>query len=394
MLRLSDLLQGAVFVSRKEKKGEKMKIGDKVRFLNQTGGGIVVGFGKKGWVTVEDEEGFEIPIPERECVVVEENAVASEKKNIQTKDGEKLNIALAYTKSGMGFLCSLANECNYSLLVTYSVQMPQNNPQGPAAYSTLFAGEILPYERKEMFKFGREELSNFSKRVLVRAIPFKRGTGLNKITPAALKPTIEKDFILDPMNLLKDGMYKENDYTPDKSYIIPLVNENLKELPLMQNNEDEKIRQALKEKFQGEAASSTGGTGNNLSGKKENSTKAFINGRWVEMPKAKKKEVEEKALIKTSSSGILEVDLHASALLETTAGMDNTAILKYQIEKFNEAMKAVARRKGQKIVFIHGKGDGVLRKAILTELKTKYPACKWQDASFKEYGYGATMVTV
>ena len=59
-----------------------------------------------------------------------------------------------------------------------------------------------------------------------------------------------------------------------------------------------------------------------------------------------------------------------------------------------EAMKAVLRKKGQRIVFIHGKGDGVLRKAILTELKTKYPACKWQDASFKEYGYGATMITM
>jgi dsDNA-specific endonuclease/ATPase MutS2 len=57
-------------------------------------------------------------------------------------------------------------------------------------------------------------------------------------------------------------------------------------------------------------------------------------------------------------------------------------------------MKTVLRKKGQRIVFIHGKGDGVLRKAILTELKTKYPACRWQDASFKEYGYGATMVTV
>ena len=74
--------------------------------------------------------------------------------------------------------------------------------------------------------------------------------------------------------------------------------------------------------------------------------------------------------------------------------MDNTAILKYQIEKFNEAMKSVLRKKGQRIVFIHGKGDGVLRKAILTELKVKYPQCRWQDASFKEYGYGATMVTV
>ena len=372
-----------------------MKIGDKVRFLNQTGGGIVVGFGKKGWVTVEDEEGFEIPVPERECVVVEENAVALEKKNIQTKDGEKLNVALAYSKAGAGFVCSIANECNYSMLVTYTVSNGNRTGNAPAEHYTLYAGEILPYERKEMFKFGREELNDFSKKVLVRAIPFKRGTGIKKIAPAALKPVIEKDFILDPMNLLKDGMYRENDYTPDKAYIIALVNENVKELPLLQNDEDEKLRQALKEKFLGEAQTSVaGGMGNNSSGRKDTSGKAFINGKWVEVAKGKKDEVEEKALIKTSSNGILEVDLHASALLETTAGMDNTAILKYQMEKFNEAMKAVLRKKGQRIVFIHGKGDGVLRKAILTELKAKYPACKWQDASFKEYGYGATMVTV
>ena len=35
----------------------------------------MIGFNKKGWATVEDEDGFEIPVPERECVVVEENAV-------------------------------------------------------------------------------------------------------------------------------------------------------------------------------------------------------------------------------------------------------------------------------------------------------------------------------
>ena len=363
-----------------------MKIGDRVRFLNQTGGGIVIGFNKKGWATVEDEDGFEIPVPEKECVVVEENAVAAEKKNIQTKDGEKLNVALAYTKAGQDFVCSIANECNYNMLVTYTVSATGVNQA--TQYSTMYAGEILPYERKEMFKFGREELNDFSKRVLVRLVPFKRGTGIKKTTQHTLKPIVEKDFILDPMNLLKDGMYRENDYTPCKSYIITLVNENLKELPLLQNDEDEKLRQALKEKFLGDTQR------DNSSGRKDTAGKAFINGKWVEVSKTRNDEVEDKALIKTASNGILEVDLHASALLETTAGMDNTAILKYQMEKFNEAMKAVLRKKGQRIVFIHGKGDGVLRKAILTELKTKYPACKWQDASFKEYGYGATMVTV
>lgn len=52
------------------------------------------------------------------------------------------------------------------------------------------------------------------------------------------------------------------------------------------------------------------------------------------------------------------------------------------------------RNKGQKIVFIHGKGDGILKNAILKELSSKYKSAYYQDASFREYGYGATMVTI
>ncbi len=48
-----------------------MKIGDKVRFLNEVGGGVVVSFTGSGTVNVRDEDGFEIPMLMRECVVVE-----------------------------------------------------------------------------------------------------------------------------------------------------------------------------------------------------------------------------------------------------------------------------------------------------------------------------------
>ena len=48
-----------------------MKIGDKVRFLNEIGGGIVKGFRGKDIVLVEDSDGFDIPMPIRECVVIE-----------------------------------------------------------------------------------------------------------------------------------------------------------------------------------------------------------------------------------------------------------------------------------------------------------------------------------
>jgi hypothetical protein len=36
-----------------------MKIGDKVRFLSETGGGVVAGFQGKGIVLVEDKDGFQ-----------------------------------------------------------------------------------------------------------------------------------------------------------------------------------------------------------------------------------------------------------------------------------------------------------------------------------------------
>jgi dsDNA-specific endonuclease/ATPase MutS2 len=88
------------------------------------------------------------------------------------------------------------------------------------------------------------------------------------------------------------------------------------------------------------------------------------------------------------------VDLHIHELLDTTAGLSNTDMLNVQLREFNRVMTDNLKFKGQKIVFIHGKGEGVLRQAVLQELKKKYPRCQSQDASFREYGFGATQVTI
>ena len=93
-------------------------------------------------------------------------------------------------------------------------------------------------------------------------------------------------------------------------------------------------------------------------------------------------------------NGIIEIDLHINELLDNVNGMSHTEMLNYQLDKFREVMNLYKNKREQRIVFIHGKGEGVLRQAILTELKRRYPQCKVQDASFREYGYGATMVTI
>ena len=78
---------------------------------------------------------------------------------------------------------------------------------------------------------------------------------------------------------------------------------------------------------------------------------------------------------------IIEIDLHIGELLDDTHGMSNSEILNYQLDKFREVMNQYKNKREQRLVFIHGKGDGVLRKALLDELKRKYSTCRTQDAS-------------
>lgn len=90
----------------------------------------------------------------------------------------------------------------------------------------------------------------------------------------------------------------------------------------------------------------------------------------------------------------LEVDLHAGQLFDSTEGLEAKDILEAQMRKFGEIMDRHIKQKGFKIVFIHGKGNGVLRQEIIKTLKYKYKSCLYQDASFREYGFGATLVTI
>lgn len=61
-----------------------MKIGDKVRFLSEVGGGIVRGFQGKDVALVEGEDGFEIPMLIKECVVIQ-----TDDYNIPLKSAKK-----------------------------------------------------------------------------------------------------------------------------------------------------------------------------------------------------------------------------------------------------------------------------------------------------------------
>ncbi|MDR0865533.1 MAG: DUF2027 domain-containing protein [Candidatus Symbiothrix sp.] len=349
-----------------------MKIGDKVRFLNAVGGGIVRQFKNKELVIVEEEDGFETPVLIRECIVVGESNLqvksASQKavekveippvtekpkeekyEIVEMAGGDRLNVYLAYLPIDIKNLgkCNyeafLVNDSNYYLFFNYMSR--QNN-----AWVSRCNELIEPNTRLFIEEFTKTQLNELEK-VCVQFIAFK------KDKPYSLKNAYSVELRLDAMKFYKLHSFRENDFFEDEALIYPVVTNDSAARELLISASD--LQEAMTQK-------------------------AVID-------LSPKKPVLVK---KDKTPQIIEVDLHIDQLLDTTAGLSNADILNIQLDKFRQVMEENKNKKGQKIVFIHGKGEGVLRNAVLSELKIKHKQCPVQDASFIEYGFGATMVTV
>ena len=158
------------------------------------------------------------------------------------------------------------------------------------------------------------------------------------------------------MKFYKLHSFKENDYFEDDAQVYYITIKDIPEREMLITSED--IQQAIREK---EAPT-----------------------RRPRIQKIAKKDKED----------ILEIDLHINQLLDTTSGMSNKEMLDYQMSKFHEVMNENKNKRNRKIVFIHGKGDGVLKSEIIKAIRKDYKKMDSQDASFQEYGYGATMVII
>ncbi len=379
-----------------------MKIGDKVRFLSEVGGGRVSGFQGKDIVLVEDEDGFEIPTSVRDVVVVEQDDYAmgkmiSAKMEAQQKaeehaatelhqdsrsiksilndhdeqtdmhvdeydaaDGEitfrapvqereggnKLSAYLAFVPVDIKeithtrFETYIVNDSNY--YIHYSYLVAEGN-----AWTLKSVGEVEPNTKLFIEEFGREVLNDMG-RIGVQLTAYK------KDKPFLLKPAIDVQFRIDPVKFYKLHVFEENDFFEQPSLLFTIVDNDEVARPLVVDSK------RLKEQM-------------------------YKDEKIIAHEGKKKRQKDD---------GTLVIDLHADELLETTAGMNAADILHYQLDVFKKTMDENKKKKGQKIVFIHGKGEGVLRHALVHELNYRYKSCTYQDASFQEYGYGATQVTI
>ncbi len=90
---------------------------------------------------------------------------------------------------------------------------------------------------------------------------------------------------------------------------------------------------------------------------------------------------------------VMEVDLHINQLVPSSKGMGNYEILNLQLDVAKRQLEFAMGKKIQKIVFIHGVGEGVLKEELHYFFK-KYGNVKFYDANYQKYGLGATEVYI
>ena len=395
-----------------------MNIGDKVRFLNTTGGGKIAGFQGKDLVLVCDDDGFEIPTLRSEIVVVETDNYNLVRKPVPSKErastSESDGLSHTSIKAALAAHAAAANggengapeeelledesepadkeitfqprplerrgadQVNFYIgfLPVDSRALSQTEfevylindsnlyvrflllTQEGEQYSLRHEGLVLPNQKLLLDTIGHADLPQWE-RLTFQLLAYKTDK------PFALKSPQNITLRVDGTKFYKLHSFAASDFFNDPALVRPLVSEDRPAQSV--SIAAETVEEAL--------------------------ITPEVVRQSAERPKQEPARVMDKS-VTLDRNAIVEVDLHADVLLDSTRGLTPTDILMMQIKAFHDTMRQYAKDKGRRIVFIHGKGEGVLRATLLKELKNHYRHCTHQDASFREYGFGATMVTV
>lgn len=89
----------------------------------------------------------------------------------------------------------------------------------------------------------------------------------------------------------------------------------------------------------------------------------------------------------------MEVDLHINQLVRSTKFLEKHDMLNLQMDTAQRQLEFAISKRIQRVIFIHGVGEGVLR-AELETLFRRYDNIKFYDADYQKYGRGATEVYI
>jgi len=370
------------------------KVGDKVKFLNEVGGGIITKIISPSLVNVE-VEGFEIPTLTKDIVLdfvddpagkmftslkelPNENTASYNEgqdldSSLQEADTrqERLHLSRKGQQQEKGIYLAFV-PCDQKWLISgeYFVYLVNNSDY------TLLYSLFLRDEKEECFVGEDYGSVDPLSRYLLSTIEDKE---LEKWTNGTIQLLLHKDksrSILMPTNcnikirtskFFKEGCFERTELLDQKALITPILIIDTQDIAI---NYEKSLSQREQEAKQLQ----------NL--KADNVV--------VKVEPTKATSFFDKHLINKREG---EVDLHIESLVDNVKGLSNVEILNIQMNYFRKCLDKAIEMNLDKIIFIHGIGQGTLKHNIEEELN-KYSFIHYFPASMQKYGVGATEVII
>lgn len=350
-------------------------VGCRVRFLNEVGGGEVVRkVDSRRWL-VRTEDGFELPMYESELVVdsppelvtlsnkpIEKKTtpvqtevaparvvqVPTEKVQIQRNlltprmGGDSLYLGFAPYDSQDAvrgpYMLYLINESPQEVLITLS------RFERTKCF-TFFGGRVARYSSRKICEIKAKDLFLYAF-LRVQALYYILGTH-------ELQEPFVCDLEINGNEFTRPRSFRSNRFMEEELLLVAIHDET-----------------------------------------KEHELEVLVDRNIKDIEKVKAPTKEPPKGVPAPAQ--VEIDLHLEALItDRSVNMTAGEKLQFQIQHFRRAMQEAIRTPHiKRLVAIHGVGNGTLAKEVQRILRLEFPQCRYQDASFKEYGYGATLVLI
>lgn len=356
---------------------EKFQVGDKVNFLNATGGGTVKRIIDTRMVEVTIEDGFDIPVlmsdlvldfrsqPDRRQQIVDniqkeiqQKQIIEEKENDDARrsalrrfgrNAEEEGLYLAFVPQDQQWLLTglldvvLVNHTEADAL--YSFNIKENDK-----YINVDYGSVAPHSKVVIESVSREDIEFWCEGYI-----------------QVILTQEESDFVYHPLHapfslrsnrFFKDGSYVESGVLGEKAVMIKLSS------VIALKGTDTDFTKLMK----------------------DDNKKTITSGNKL---------LKEKAAIDRhqTAPGEAIVDLHIGELVDNISGMSSNDIFRIQINYFKKMLESAITNEYDKVTFIHGVGNGVLKNAIIEELKN-YENTSNRMASIIKFGVGAIDVMI
>ena len=420
---------------------QNIKVGDTIRYLNASGGGVVKRI-ERGVAWVEGPDGFELPTPIHECVVVDSRdtfvpaykppvlkrqeptaqqpakpdkssapvatpattAPAEEAEQdlsfvaplskgpwFDRSGGEQLQVHVAYLPVSYEhfgqspYETYLINDSNYHLLFTYSTTT------SAGGYKLRSAGVLEPDMRVLVEEFDASEINDHAVSHF-QFVAYKPERTYRSMAP------VERQVRMDVVKLVKRHAFRENPFFDEDALVIPVLEaydgtqqapaEEPAPVPTPAANRRGALPQRVIERA--EQATATQKAPQKAPQKPTKKSVA------KPQPEAKRPETPAAPQVAPAASEqtIEKVGLEAERILPNATGMTPHEVLLFQLKNFRRELDKRLDRRGSKVIFIHGAGQGVLHQLIINRIEQDYPMVQYRDVTFDGFPMGAIEVTI